>query len=92
VASHCVGSSGVALVYCPGYDSPSVLCFVWPHKKNKSCAVDVGGHCPPWGPAAWRVYRLEATLGMWPDDFVLFTHMTNPGRSSLAHCHGVYSR
>src|ERR1700733_717363 len=38
-----------------GYDSPSVLCLLWPPNKKKSCAVNVGGHCLSWGPTAWRV-------------------------------------
>ena len=33
---HRVDSSGVTLVSCLGYDSPSVLYFLWPPKKSRA--------------------------------------------------------
>lgn len=87
LCGHYVGSDGVALESCLGYDPPSGLYFLWPPKKYKSYAVNVGG-LPFIVPNCLRGYRFEATPAIWTGDFVLFAQMTDPGRWSLAYCHG----
>jgi hypothetical protein len=47
---HCVGSSGVALAPCLGYDSLNVLYFLGRSKKKENpCSVNIGGASPIMG-------------------------------------------